>query len=276
MEDLYRILGSVPDAMIAVDKDGMVVAHNDDAAIMFGYVHEAMNNINVEQLMPSMYRDRHRGHRSSYFKTPTRRHMGAGFEIVGLHASGSTFKADVSLNPYQSDSSGLLILAAVRNRTARIQEHNLGASRVRRFISVRQPGSPVLFVTCLAAIFIISYFTANNVVTNARNNCYHGSADSASYINSFRVIADGFDVIANADTQTAADKTQTPDTRAIRGAEAARLDADGVHLAGSIREIDTHVDQKEIALLKNASDAAWARAAGFSCSAANPEPSLFP
>jgi PAS domain S-box-containing protein len=112
------LLESAPDAMVGVDASGRIVLANSQTERLFGYPSDALLGELVEVLVPESARSVHPGHRARYFAQPTTRPMGAGIELEGRRADGSTFPAEISLSSLETEQ-GLLVTAAIRDVTER-------------------------------------------------------------------------------------------------------------------------------------------------------------
>ncbi len=109
-----NLLEAVPDAMIAVDRDGEILHVNAQSEAMFGYSRDALVGRRIELLVPERYRGRHEGHRADYAEQPKIRRMGAGLDLYGRRKDGSEFPVEISLSPVPSEG-GTLVLCAIRD-----------------------------------------------------------------------------------------------------------------------------------------------------------------
>ena len=75
-----NLLESAPDAMIIIDESGRIVIANGQAITMFGYPRADLIGMQIEELMPAKYRDRHIDHRGSYIAAARIRPMGGDAE----------------------------------------------------------------------------------------------------------------------------------------------------------------------------------------------------
>ena len=113
------LLETMPDAILAVDRDGIIVYANRLIEEMFGYPTHVLVGQPVEALHPDEARDRHRRHLRDYGKAPAVRTMGGTeADLRGRHRNGHEFPVDISLSPVDTED-GPLVIASVRDMTER-------------------------------------------------------------------------------------------------------------------------------------------------------------
>lgn len=118
-EELSRaLLEAAPDALVIVDREGIIRIVNGQAERIFGYKRSELSGQPIEKLIPHRYRDRHPKLRSAYARTPHTRPMGTGQELFGLRKDGSEFPVEISLSPLQTEG-GLLTISAIRDISER-------------------------------------------------------------------------------------------------------------------------------------------------------------
>jgi PAS domain S-box-containing protein len=110
------LLEWAPDAMVIVNREGVIVLINAQAEKLFGYSREELLGRPVEVLIPEEFRGGHVGTRSGYITEPGVRPMGAGRDLTAERKNGSTFPAEISLSPLETEE-GTLVMAAVRDIT---------------------------------------------------------------------------------------------------------------------------------------------------------------
>jgi PAS domain S-box-containing protein len=103
-----------PDALLLVDQAGTLVMANEQAASLFGYTVEQLQEHPLEMLLPELQRTLHIAHRLQFMSQPSTRSMGGGFSLVGLRRDGHEFPVDVSLRPVLFEDR-LLVIGAVRD-----------------------------------------------------------------------------------------------------------------------------------------------------------------
>jgi PAS domain S-box-containing protein len=111
--ELYEIL---PDAILAVDQQGVIRYANRQAGRLFGQERATLVSTPVEAPLPERLRERHIAHRTKYNSEPRRRPMGRGLDLVARRADGTTFPVDIMLNPLRHLAEPMT-LAVVRDMT---------------------------------------------------------------------------------------------------------------------------------------------------------------
>ena len=108
-----EILNTSADATIITDHEGRIRLMNKLAADMFGYEPTELVGEPVEVLIPKEHRDKHRDLRERYHTSPRGRPMVSGLELRGQRKDGSTFRAEIALNPIET-SDGLVVTSTIR------------------------------------------------------------------------------------------------------------------------------------------------------------------
>jgi PAS domain S-box-containing protein len=118
---LRSLLQALPDAMVIIDQEGVIVHVNEQLGRLFGYTAKELLGEAIELLIPERFRDGHVGHRARYFLDPRSRPMGIGLELHGRHKSGTEVPVEISLSPLQTDR-GQFAIGIIRDITARKKE----------------------------------------------------------------------------------------------------------------------------------------------------------
>ncbi len=109
-----NFLEAVPDAIVAVERDGTIVQINSQTEELFGYTRDQLLGQKIEVLVPERYRPGHHAHREGFGQAPKIRRMGAGLDLYARRADGSEFPVEIMLSPVTL-GSGALVLSAIRD-----------------------------------------------------------------------------------------------------------------------------------------------------------------
>jgi PAS domain S-box-containing protein len=108
------LLEALPDAVIAVDREGTIVQVNSQTQALFGYNRDELIGQKVEMLVPESFRQQHHHHRDNFTRAPKTRRMGADLDLYGRRRNGSEFPVEISLSPIVTDR-GSFVLSAIRD-----------------------------------------------------------------------------------------------------------------------------------------------------------------
>jgi PAS domain S-box-containing protein len=121
LETLFGSLPDVlPDPLIAVNQQGLIVLANQQTAVTFGYSREELLGAPVELLIPSRYRHIHVKRRQEFFEKPEQRVMAARRNLFGLRKDGSEFPVLISLSPFPTPD-GLVAVSTIRDISERVR-----------------------------------------------------------------------------------------------------------------------------------------------------------
>jgi len=120
-DDRFRqVVEAAPNAMVMVDKSGVIEMVNTQAEIIFGYRREELLGQSIDCLLPERFRHQHPHHRDSFFSDLRPRAMGIGRDLFGRHKDGSEFPVEVGLNPIETED-GIKVLSAITDISARVK-----------------------------------------------------------------------------------------------------------------------------------------------------------
>ena len=115
----FRLLiDAAPVAMLVVDRQGRISVANRRACDVFGYPAERLVEMNVDDLVPSIYRAAHGQKVAEFFHALVPRVMGVGREVLAVDAHGREFPVEIGLSPVVTPS-GPLVVAAIVDITER-------------------------------------------------------------------------------------------------------------------------------------------------------------
>ncbi len=108
-----EILNTSADATIISDHLGYIRIANEAAESLFGYSRGELIGKSIEHLVPEAHRRRHRQQREHFVTAPRARPMVSGLELFGRRKDGSEFRAEIALNPIETQD-GLIVTSTVR------------------------------------------------------------------------------------------------------------------------------------------------------------------
>ncbi|HEY5196731.1 MAG TPA: PAS domain S-box protein [Solirubrobacteraceae bacterium] len=116
---LDELFAFIPDAAVAVDRAGRIVAANAHAEALFGYDRDSLRGQTIEVLVPERFAGTHPGLRAGYQTSPHIRRMGAAAtSLFGRRSDASEFPVEIMLAPFAA-SDGVLTVAVISDLTWR-------------------------------------------------------------------------------------------------------------------------------------------------------------
>jgi PAS domain S-box-containing protein len=109
------LLEAVPDAVMGVDKGGVIQFANKRTALLFGYNSDLVG-MPLETLLPKSLRLVHETHWDGYNAPPGTRPRATDLEMTALQRNGTVFPVECSLSPMET-ADGMIVIAAVRDMT---------------------------------------------------------------------------------------------------------------------------------------------------------------
>jgi len=108
------ILEAIPDAVAAVNQQGVIIQVNSQTETLFGYTRDELIGRSVEMLVPERQRPQHHLHRESFHSRPKIRRMGSGLDLYGRRRDGSEFPVEISLSPVATGNRAI-VLSVIRD-----------------------------------------------------------------------------------------------------------------------------------------------------------------
>src|SRR4051812_25724412 len=145
-QHLRSILETVPDAMIVINKVGIMQFFSTAAERQFGYTEPEAIGRNISLLMPEPDRSRHDGYIARYLKTAERRIIGIGRIVTGMRKDGTTFPMHLTIGEMQSSGEQFFTgfvrdLAEQQQTQARLQELQSELVHVSRLTAMGEMAS---------------------------------------------------------------------------------------------------------------------------------------
>jgi protein-histidine pros-kinase len=119
-----QVVDSAPNAMVLVNKAGLITLVNQRALTLFGYTQDEMLGRNMDMLLPLPLQASHAAMRDRFFASPQARYMGAGRDLSARCKDGTEIPVEVGLNPIETET-GMLALASIIDISARRQAEEL-------------------------------------------------------------------------------------------------------------------------------------------------------
>lgn len=118
-EQAFRtVVESALNGIVVVNREGVIVFVNTNAADMLGYTKEQMNGMKVETLVPEGVRQRHVKHRAGFLEDLKVRPMGAGRDLFARRKDGSQVPVEIGLNPIEVEQD-IAVLCSIIDITER-------------------------------------------------------------------------------------------------------------------------------------------------------------
>jgi PAS domain S-box-containing protein len=114
------ILEAIPDAVAAVNQQGVIIQVNSQTEALFGYTRDELIGQRIEMLVPDRQRPQHHLHREHFHQQPKIRRMGSGLDLCGRRRDGSEFPVEISLSPVLT-GDGTIVLSVIRDISDRMR-----------------------------------------------------------------------------------------------------------------------------------------------------------
>ncbi len=107
LDEVFRVSHS---PQLVVAGDGRILRWNPAVADLLGHSGDELTAINVDELVPSSLRARHKMLRAGFMAHPSRRPMGHAPVLPMLRADGSTLQVQIDLSPLRIDGAPAVVL----------------------------------------------------------------------------------------------------------------------------------------------------------------------
>lgn len=101
-QDIFNVLfEAIPEGVIIVDEEQIIVAANASAEKMFGFEKGELINKFLNNLIPVKHQDKYKKHFINYINTSTLTKEKTKLNLYGITKSKKIFPAEISLNPFK-------------------------------------------------------------------------------------------------------------------------------------------------------------------------------
>lgn len=114
------LLEAAPDAIVIVNRDGVIELINSQTERVFGYSRDELLGKPAEILIPERFRDHHPSHKDEYTEAPFVRRIGAERTLTARRKDGSEFPVEIRISPFQSED-GMLVISSIRDISDRVE-----------------------------------------------------------------------------------------------------------------------------------------------------------
>lgn len=113
-QNLYEVLfESIQEGLVLVNDRGVIIMCNPTCTKLFGFTEDELIGENIEILVPTSQRGKHKEVRNDYHKDPRQRGMAMARHLNGQRKDGTLFPVEVSLNPFEDKETGKKYVAAL-------------------------------------------------------------------------------------------------------------------------------------------------------------------
>lgn len=127
---IKAILDGAADAIVTIDRGGIILSFNRAAERMFGFTCDEVRGAKVNTLMPSPDRERHDEYLHRYHTTGTKRVIDQFREVVAQRKDGSTFPIELRVSQVEIEGKAIFT-GIIRDITSRKEEELARRERER-------------------------------------------------------------------------------------------------------------------------------------------------
>lgn len=132
MDPLQSALDASPDAVLVVNREGIVERANRHVTDILGYEPQEIEGMVVEKLLLEEDRESHVQFRQEYMADPEPRPMGRELDLYALCKDGTNIPVEISLGPIEQDGTRYVV-ATISDITKRKQREQELKSQYEQF-----------------------------------------------------------------------------------------------------------------------------------------------
>ncbi len=133
---LEALLEAAVDAIITIDRNGLIQSINKSAGALFGYRETELSDRNVNCLMPEPWASEHDDYIKRYHETGKKQIIGIGREVEGRRKDGTTFPMHLSVSEYEVN--GQLFFTGIIHDLTRRKEIEIALVNAQKMEAVGQ------------------------------------------------------------------------------------------------------------------------------------------
>ncbi|HLB71504.1 MAG TPA: PAS domain S-box protein [Candidatus Methanoperedens sp.] len=110
------LIESLPDAIVAVDKDFNILLVNAQTEKIFGYTRKELLGKPYDLLIPERFREAHARYCADYFSQPSIKTMSLHRSAMAKHKDGSEFQVEINMSPFETEE-GIIVVTDIHEIT---------------------------------------------------------------------------------------------------------------------------------------------------------------
>ncbi|HJU49400.1 MAG TPA: PAS domain S-box protein, partial [Pseudogulbenkiania sp.] len=183
-EHFRAVIQSAPNAMLAVDQQGLITMSNPAAVRYFGYPPEELQGHPIEMLLPQRFRTHHPMLRQAFKADSKPRQMGEGRELFALCKDGREIPVEIGLSTMLTEGGmqtvcSIIDISERKQAEQRLREQAEQISRANRYKTEFLATMSHELRTPLNSILIL----ADQLAENRQGNLTTKQVEHASIIN---------------------------------------------------------------------------------------------
>lgn len=111
---LKQILEAIPDTVVVVDAQEIIIQANARVRIFLGYKVEELVGKSLDVLLPDPYREKHKENFKAFIANPVPYQMNERKKLTARHKDGSSLPVEISLSPLRLER-GICVMAVIHD-----------------------------------------------------------------------------------------------------------------------------------------------------------------